>query len=233
MNETNFEMWSATHLLTIATITVLTISVILRGRSLPPDDRVYFGRRLGLVVALFFIFEYSWRFLTYGFISCVEQEMLPLHFCAFMSLICIIALWWQLPWASALVYYGVLSASIQAIFTPVLKADFPSISFMNFFISHSLLLITALVQILVLGWRSRRRDPFLAVLLMNLYIIAIHPLNLQMGTNYGFTTHGPEGTILAQLGPAPWYYLWLELPALLLFCLMYIPVRASKSAAHP
>ncbi len=224
MNNT-FTNWSSTHLLTMGTIALLCALLICYGRRLRAQERLYFGRRLGLVMLLYFIAEYSWRFGVFGFTACVEEQMLPLHFCACMTLVCIVALWWRVPWACALVYFGVLSASIQAIITPVLRAEVPSLVFFNFFISHSLLLMAALVQVFVLGWRARRRDPLLCVLLMDAYVLAIHPINLWLGSNYGYTTQGPAGTILAQLGPGPWYYLKLQLPALALFYFMYLFVR--------
>ncbi len=225
MTDSTFTMWSLSHLIAIGVIAIISTLVVLHGRRLSTQNRIYFARRFGVFMLFFYVYEYTWRFATHGFAACIEQELLPLHFCAFMSLICIIALWWRSPWACALVYFGVLSASIQAIFTPVLKEDFPGIAFFNFFTSHSLLLIAALIQVGVLGWRARLRDPLLAVILMDIYVISIHPVNLWLGSNYGFTTHGPAGTILAQLGPGPWYYLWLQLPALTLFYLMYLFVR--------
>ena len=223
-----FEMWSATHLLTMIVIALVTFFLLYHAGRQSAQNRLFFARRLGLVIALFFIYEYTWRICTYGLTACVEQQLLPLHFCAFMSIICIIALWWRARWASALVFFGVLSASIQAIITPALNENFPQVNFFNFFISHSLLLIAALTLPLVLGWRARLRDPLLAVLIMDLYVLLIHPVNLWLGSNYGYTTEGPAGTILAQLGPGPWYYLKLQLPALVLFFIMYLFVRPTS-----
>lgn len=225
MTSDTFEMWSATHLITIGVIALLSVLLLLYGCSLKQNERVFLGRRFGLLMLMFFIYEYTWRFCTFGFAACVEQEMLPLHFCAFMSLICVVSLWWQKSWACSLVYFGVLSASIQAIFTPVLKEDFPDVAFINFFVSHTLLLMAALLQIGVLKWRARRRDPLVALLIMDAYVLAIHPVNLWLGSNYGYTTEGPAGTILAQLGPAPWYYLWLQPALVILFYFMYLFVR--------
>lgn len=224
-------MWSATHLITMGIIALVTAALIFKARQQAISERIYFARRLGLVIALFFVYEYSWRLYTYGFAACVERQLLPLHFCAFMSLVSIIALWWQARWACALVFFGVLSASIQAIITPALNEDFPQVNFFNFFISHSLLLIAALTLPLVTGWRARLRDPLLAVLIMDAYVLLIHPVNLWLGSNYGYTTKGPAGTILAQLGAGPWYYLWLQLPALLLFFVMYLFVRCKNKQA--
>lgn len=51
-----------------------------------------------------------------------------------------------------------------------------------------------------------------------------------LGTNYGYTQGSPvPGCLLDYLGPAPWYYLLLQLPALGLFCLMTLPFRRRRA----
>ena len=50
--------------------------------------------------------------------------------------------------------------------------------------------------------------------------------------NYGFTMESPvPGCILDYAGPAPWYYLLLQIPAFGLFCLLRLPVREKKCPA--
>ena len=93
MTPNMFQMWSLTHLLTIGVIAVACVLLLWLGSRQSLRGRIYFARRFGLVMLLFFVYEYGWRFTTYGFSACVEQQLLPLHFCAFMSLICIISLW--------------------------------------------------------------------------------------------------------------------------------------------
>lgn len=96
-------------------------------------------------------------------------------------------------------------------------------SFFHFFLSHSLLLIVALAIPLLLGWRSRGFDDVKSLLFMDLYLACIIPINIWLGTNYGYTQNSPvAGCILDYLGPAPWYYLWLQLPALTIFRLMML-----------
>ena len=47
----------------------------------------------------------------------------------------------------------------------------------------------------------------------------------RLGTNYGFTRYAPAGTVLEYFGPAPWYLLTLQLPALAILRLLYLTVR--------
>lgn len=58
------------------------------------------------------------------------------------------------------------------------------------------------------------------------YAFCMVPVNLLLGTNYCFTQGSPvPGCLLDVLGPAPWYYLWLMFPAMLLFRLLMLPVH--------
>ncbi len=228
----DFIRWGGAHLGALAVILLCTAVLIVIGRRCDKQGRRKLGRVLGAVLLFEFIGEHILR-------QCLDsygpwRENLPLHFCSVMLVISFIALWWQKRWACAFVYFSVLTASIQALITPALVKGFPSIAFFIFFLSHGLLFVAALTIPLVLGWRARWKDTWRSVLLGDVYLLCIIPVNIWLGTNYGFTQHGPEeGSILDLLGPAPWYYLWLQLPALLLFLLMFFPVRQPRLSCKP
>ncbi len=229
--EIPFLRWGAAHWGALAAILLVTACVIGIGLRCSDAGRRTLGRVLGVILLAEFVGEHILR-------QCLEEygpwrENLPLHFCSVMLVISFIALWWQKRWACAFVYYSVLSASIQALITPALLRDFPSITYFIFFLSHGLLFLAALTIPIVLRWRTRRKDIVRSVLLGDVYLLCVIPLNIWLGTNYGFTQHGPaEGSVLDYLGPAPWYYLWLQLPALLLFWLMSFAVRPRRDKAH-
>ena len=46
--------------------------------------------------------------------------------------------------------------------------------------------------------------------------------SIWLGTNYGFTRYAPEGSVLEYFGPAPWYLLTLQIPALVVLRLLYL-----------
>ena len=228
--DSDFKMWSCTHFYTLAVIAVLITAILAYGRHLSATKRVIMCKSIAMANLVLYVAEYAWRFTQHSPEQFIKDE-LPLHFCAVMALLCFIALWWGPRWARSLVYFGVLSASIQGLITPAIVYGFPKIDFFIFFGSHGLLLLSALTIPILTDWKAKAKDPVRSVLLMNAYLIAIHPINLLLGSNYGYTTAAPVGSILDGLGPAPWYYLWLELPALALFCLMYIPVRRKNTPA--
>ncbi len=219
-----FVRWSAPHLWALALTVLAAAGVLVLGSRLGERGRHALCRALALVIAVQFVGEYIWRFAsgTYG----DWKDNLPLHFCSMMSVVSFIALWWRLRWACAMVFFGVLTASIQGLLTPAMANGYPSIAFYIFFISHGLLLVVALAIPVLLRWRARGYDDLVSLLIMDAYVLAIIPVNVWLGTNYGYTQGSPvEGCLLDYLGPAPWYYLWAQLPALAVFRLMMLCVH--------
>lgn len=221
--ETEFVRWSVSHWTVLGLIGLGTAGFLLCGRSMAAEGRYRLCRGLAVLMLLTFLVEYTMRATLpeYG----PWRENLPLQFCTLMELAGAAALWFRNRWVCAPVFFCVLTASIQALITPALTADWPSPVFFFFFFSHGLLMPAALAIPLLLGWRARALDPLRAVLLGDVYILLIIPVNLWLDTNYGFTRFSPAGSMLDYLGAAPWYYLWLQLPALAIFSLMYLFVR--------
>ena len=190
------------------------------------ESRLFVGKILGGVFLLTFLME------TFGRIVREHwepwQDRLPLHFCSLMALVCFIALWFRTPWACAVAYFGVLTASVQGLITPMLHDGFPSAAFFAFFVGHGLLLISALYLPAVLQWRARPWDDMRALGLCDAYLVLIIPVNIWLDTNYGFTRYAPAGTVLEYFGSAPWYLLTLQIPALVLLRLLYLTVRVRK-----
>ncbi len=229
MAYSDFSIWSSMHLYTLLVVGCICAAILTWGRFSCGNTKKRICRSIALANLTAFIFEYIWRFCNHS-MDIFVRDKLPLHFCALMALLCFIALWWGQRWARSLVYFGVLSASIQGLLTPFLGIGFPHIEFFLFFLSHGLLLLAALAIPLLTDWRADLKAPIQSLLLMNAYLVVIHPINLLLGSNYGFTTAAPTGSLLEALGtPAPWYYLWLEVPALLLFLFMYLFVRQKKA----
>ena len=80
-------------------------------------------------------------------------------------------------------------------------------------------------------WRyAESREYFVLLLGMSLGFLLYSAVNLLLDTNYCFTQGSPvPGCLLDVLGPAPWYYLWLMFPAMLLFRLLMLPVHEREA----
>ena len=217
--------WSASHWGAIIVTTLVTTAIIAGGRKLAEEARQKYCRLLAIVVGIIYLADST-------FIIIVRppgswEQNLPLHFCSMMLLVAIVALWSRNRVACWVLYFGALTACLQGLITPALEADFPTPRYFLFFFLHGILMPAALAVPLLLKMRARFRDVVTSLLCMDIYVVIIHFVNLLLGTtNYGFTKESPvPGCILDYLGPAPWYYLLLQIPVLGLFSLMYLFVR--------
>ena len=222
-----FVRWSASHWGAIIATALVTLCIIGGALKKPLELRQKTCRVLAVMVALIYLADSSYILLTQHHGS--WEKNLPLHFCSVMLLVAAFALWTRKRAACWMLYFGALTACLQGLITPALEADYPSLRYFLFFFLHGILMPAALAVPLLLGMRARLRDVVISQMMMNTYLVCVHPINLLLGTNYGFTMKSPvPGCILDYAGPAPWYYLLLQIPAFALFCLLRLPVREKE-----
>ncbi len=216
--------WSVSHWGAVIVTSLVTLGIIGGALRQPLDVRQKVCRGLAVVVGLIYAADSSFILVTQHHGS--WEQNLPFHYCSMMLLVATVALWTRHRTACWVLYFGALTACLQGLITPALEADFPTLRYFLFFCVHGILMPAALAVPLLLGLRARLRDVAISLLLMDVYLLCIHPLNLLLGTNYGFTRESPvPGCLLDYAGPAPWYYLLLQIPAFLLFCLLWLPAK--------
>lgn len=223
-----FVRWSPPHLAALAAVILCMLMILLVFRKGAQEDfRFRCGR--GFAILLFVCWLVS-SLVPFFLSDGVDwKDKLPLHFCNLMTPVCCAALWFRAKWACSLAYFGIMAACVQALVTPSLVYGFPRFEYFDFFISHGLLFLAGLFIPLVLGWRAERSDVVKVLLMGDAYLICIIPVNLWLGTNYGFTRIAPPGSILEYLGQAPWYFLTMQIPAMAILFLLYLPVRNRKT----
>ena len=113
-----FVRWSLPHWAALGIVALAAGGLLWGCRRLRMESRLLVGKVLGSLFLLTFLME------TFGRIVREHwepwQDRLPLHFCSLMALVCFIALWFRTPWACAVAYFGVLTASVQGLITPML-----------------------------------------------------------------------------------------------------------------
>ncbi len=136
--------------------------------------------------------------------------MLPLHFCSVMQVVCALSLWIPSRRLRSVAYYCVLCATLQGLVTPSVAHDFPSWTYFAFFLSPRRDSHHGALPASGSGMEAGALGLPVGFLLANAYLVAIHPVNMLLGTNYGFTVATPAGgSVLDFLGPWPWYLLWM------------------------
>ncbi len=131
---------------------------------------------------------------------------LPFQLCDLAALVAVVALWTRNHTAVCVTYLWGLLLTPQALVTPALAVDFPDPRFVVFWAMHILIVWAAVFLTFGLGhrpdWRGYRRT----VVLTAAWMLVLYPVNLLLGTNYGFVNGKPAtGSMLDVMGPWPVY----------------------------
>lgn len=152
------------------------------------------------------------------------ETSLPIQLCDLASVAAAIALWTHRPTAVALTYYWGLLLTPQALLTPALVSDFPDPKFLAFWAMHILVIWAAVFLTFGLGLRPTWSGMGRTAAITAVWMAVMYPLNLVLGTNYGFVNAKPStGSFLDLLGPWPLYLVFEALIVAVTWALMTWP----------
>lgn len=154
---------------------------------------------------------------------------LPLHLSDIAAVGAAIALWTRNHTAICVTYYWGLLLSPQALLTPALASDFPDPKFLAFWGMHILVVWAAVFLTFGLGHRPTWRGLVRTIAITATWMLLVYPINLLLGTNYGFVNAKPStGSVLDLLGPWPVYLVVEVVVVGLLWVLMTWPWTRSR-----
>lgn len=158
------------------------------------------------------------------------SRSLPLHVCDLGGLIASAALVWgvdaggreRVRWPRTMVYYWGLGLTTQAFITPTVESGMETARFWLFWLTHLAIVGTAAYEVIVRGYRPTWRDFGVACVLTAAYGVAVIPLNIATGWNYGYAgnVEAAKGTLLDVLGPWPWRLAWMYLLGVGIFAVL-------------
>src|SRR5918995_2018513 len=140
------ELLSPEHLAAVGAPTAAAVAAA-RCRS------VAASRALAVAIGATYVVEHA-SFVARGTWSL--DFNLPLHLTDVVTVVSVLALWTALPLLVELTWFWALTASLQAVLTPDLGADFPELLYWTFFITHAGAVVAAVL--LVVGRRIPPRD---------------------------------------------------------------------------
>ena len=148
----------------------------------------------------------------------------PLQLCDLALVLTVVALWTLRPQVTGLAYFLGLAGSLQAILTPDLHDGFPDYWWVKFFITHCGVVLSAVYLAVTERVAPTPRSVWQIWGLTNLYAALAGVVNWAFGANYGYLARKPmQPSLLDYCGPWPWYILVLEVLALGLLFLAYLP----------
>lgn len=223
-----FIPYSSFHLIVLALFLLLLIALFLNRRWFQPERRERTARYM--LAGILILCEVTLN-IWYVHQSVYNiKNSLPLELCSISLYMCVLMLLLKSRGIFAIVYFTGIGGAAQALLTPVLYYNFPHVVFFEFFIAHIVIIASILYMVWVNGFRPTFKSIGAAMVFVNVLVVIIYPINMLTGGNYMFLARKPDtASLLDMLGPHPWYLLTLEVVAVVLFMLLYLPFAIKKS----
>ncbi len=216
-----FKFLGTAHLAALAFLVLLNLYLIGFRNS---SDGTKAALRWILALILI-INEVAWHYWNYVVGTWTVQTMLPLQLCS-------VFVWigaWMLMTKSyriyEFVYFMGIAGAIQALATPGLgNFNFPHFMYFQYFISHGLIITSAIYMTVVEGFRPTWKSMIRVAVWMNVYVVIVYFINNYIGSNYLFLNYKPSTpSLLDLLPPWPIYIAYMELIGVISMLLLYLP----------
>jgi len=223
-----FRLFGPSHLAVLAITAALTAGLVLlarRARLTGDPDGTRVSRAIAWFLAGLLVLDEA---AVAAFAARADlptlKDHLPFQLCDWVILACAAALFWRHRLAYELAYFWGLSGTLQALLTPDLAEDFPSLHFITFQILHAGVVVAVLYLTLGLGMRPWPRSILRAWLWLQAYVAVTAAIDWLLDSNYGYLLRKPaQASLYDYLGPWPFYLLSLEALSLVLFLACYAP----------
>ena len=223
-----FRTFGPLHQAILAVVTLAAVLCVAVARSpWGAPWRFAMGRVLGTIVVgnelLYWVWQ--WQHHTWRW---------PLQICDLAVFLTGWALWQPQRWrVGELAYFWGLAATTQALLTPDLPDAISPYYCAKFFLTHGGIVVSVVYLAAALGWRPQAGVVWRMLGVTNLYAAAIGIFNIIAHKNYLYLCAKPQRpSILDWLGPWPWYILWLEVAAVLLFGVCAAPWWWNRGRRH-
>ena len=216
-----FELFGAMHLAALAFLLLLNL-YLLRFRNADDEAKKAVRWRLALILLLN---EIAWHYWNFTVGQWTLQTMLPLQLCSVMVWFGVLMLLTKSYRIYEFVYFIGIGAAVQSLATPDLGIyGFPHFRFFQTFLSHGLIITSALFMTFVEGFRPTWRSVIRVAIWTNIYVIAIFFLNAYIGSNYlNLMAKPATPSLLDYLPDWPMYILYMELLGIITVLLLYLP----------
>ncbi len=216
-----FEWLGTAHLTALAFLILLNIYLI---RFRYASDATKGGIRWLLALVLL-VNEIAWHYWNLVTGRWTLQTMLPLHLCSALVWVGAYMLMTKSYRVYEFMYFMGIAGAIQALATPDLGIfGFPHFRFFQTFLSHGLIITSAIYMTVVEGLRPTWKSLVRVFIWMNIYAGIVYFVNIYLGSNYLMINRKPDlPSLLDLLPPWPMYILYMEIIGVISMLLLYLP----------
>ena len=221
---------SAEHVLPLAILVVAAVLLCVAARRAPGRwiDAVAAIIALTLVVA-----ELSWQPYVVANKTWSAAASLPVQLCDVAGFVAAAALLWRQLVLVEVAYFWGLGGTLQAVLTPDVKDHFPSFPYLQFYVTHDLVILAALFLVFGLALQPRPGAVRRIFALTVVFAIVVGLIDLATGGNYMYLRQVPAGgSLLDVMGPWPWYIAAGAVLTLVVLAILNAPFRLSRLRRH-
>jgi hypothetical integral membrane protein (TIGR02206 family) len=222
---------STEHALPLVLLVVVAVLLCVAARRAPGrwTDAVAAIVALALVVA-----ELSWQPYVVANHTWSLGASLPVQLCDVGGFVAAAALLWRQLLLVEIAYFWGLGGTLQAVLTPDLTDQhFPSFSYLQFYVTHDLVILAALFLVFGLALTPRPGAVRRIFLLTIGFAVLVGLIDLVTGGNYMYLRQVPvSGSLLDLMGPWPWYIAAGAGLTLLVLLILDAPFRLSRLSGH-
>jgi hypothetical integral membrane protein (TIGR02206 family) len=177
-----FVPYSGLHTRALVVCAPLITAPSLLGRALRRDAETALRRTLAALAVCYWLAYNIW----WNWHGLDLRTGLPLQICDLNGLVAPLALITGWRWARATLYFWTSALTLQAFIQPALTAGPALLVFWAFWIAHTIIAACAVYDLAMLGFRPFWNDLGRALAVSAAYVALIMPINLWLGSNYGY-----------------------------------------------
>jgi hypothetical integral membrane protein (TIGR02206 family) len=222
-----FVLFGPIHLAILSAVLALAGALSLAHRRVPAAA-IFIRRGFAAILLVDAAVDYGWQIWRH---SLTFPAHMPFELCDLSMALTVLSLFLLRPLLFDLAYYWALAGASMALLTPNLQEPFPSFGAVQFFLSHGLT-VAGVLYLLWSGQASPRAwSVARAMIGVNIFAVLAGAFDFVYKTNYFYLRSKPANpSLLDFLGPWPVYIVGTEAVTLVLFLLLYLPVRTSRKA---
>lgn len=216
----------------LCVVFVIGLAIAYGRKQQQPHTPTSFERALAYLNLAVWIIAHGWWQMPARFDPALT---LPLQMCHITSLIASLVLLTRSNTPRAILYFWAFALCTQAMITPSLIDPPSSPVFWSFWFLHGFVMMIAIYDIVVCGFRPTWRDYRIACVASASYVAVVLPINLLLGANYGFVGKSKplNPSIVDLLGPWPERLLIIVPLAALAMALMMLPWAIARVVSKP
>jgi len=220
---------------TIVWLTVIIGGILLLAKKLNKDQLELLAKVIGVILI-------ARSILVNPYVANLKgwdiYNNLPLHLCGLSAIISGIIMFYRKQWMYECLYYWGIPGAFHAFLTPEFTQGTEGLLFLEYYIAHGGIILSALFCTLYLGFSPRKGSWWRIFLWTQLFLPIIGGFNWLIDANYMYICAPPIVDNPFIIGDFPEHLIGLEIAGLLHFAIVYLPFglkyrRISKTSGTP